>query len=63
VVDACRQRGIRVKDFSQDSILQLQVAAAKRAGLLDRAGTGLHLHIDRFAGRRDRWTVTTSGRT
>jgi hypothetical protein len=63
VVNACRERGIRVKDFSQDSILQLQVAAAKRAGLLDRAGTGLHLHIDRFAGRRDRWTVITSGRT
>ena len=57
VVAECRSRGIRVKDFSKDSILQRQIAAATRAGLLDRAGTGLHLHIDRFANRRDRWTV------
>lgn len=60
VISACQSYGIRVKDFSQDSILQLQIQAATRAGLLDRAATGLHLHIDRFAGRRDRWTVTTS---
>ena len=58
VVAECRARGIRVKDFSQDSILQRQIAAATRAGLLDRAGTGLHLHIDRFANRRDHWTVS-----
>ena len=58
VVTECRTRGIRVKDFSQDSILQRQIAAATRAGLLDRAGTGLHLHIDRFANRRDHWTVS-----
>ena len=58
VVVECRARGIRVKDFSQDSILQRQIAAATRAGLLDRAGTGLHLHIDRFANRRDHWTVS-----
>ncbi len=57
VVAECRSRGIRVKDFSQDTILRRQIAAATRAGLLDRAGTGLHLHIDRFANRRDRWTV------
>ncbi len=59
VVTECRNRGIRVKDFSQDSILQRQIAAATQAGLLDRAGTGLHLHIDRFANRRDRWTVSS----
>jgi hypothetical protein len=58
VVAECRSRGIRVKDFSQDSILQRQIAAATQAGLLDRAGTGLHLHIDRFANRRDHWTVS-----
>lgn len=58
VVSECRSRGIRVKDFSQDSILQRQIAAATKAGLLDRAGTGLHLHIDRFANRRDSWTVS-----
>ncbi len=60
LVAQCRGRGIRVKDFSQDSILQRQIQAATAAGLLDRIGTGLHLHIDRFAGRRDRWTVATS---
>ena len=57
VVTQCRSYGIRVKDFSQDSILQRQVKAAVSAGLPDRAGTGLHLHIDRFADRRDRWTI------
>ena len=57
VVAECRSRGIRVKDFSQDAVLQRQIAAATKAGLLDRAGTGLHLHIDRFANRRDRWTA------
>nr|MBA2627716.1 hypothetical protein [Gemmatimonadales bacterium] len=58
VVGECRARGIRVKDFSQDSVLQRQIQAATRAGLLNRAGTGLHLHVDRFANRRDKWTVT-----
>lgn len=58
VINECRSRAIRVKDFSQDSILRRQVAAAVAAGLLDRAGTGLHLHIDRFANQRDRWTVS-----
>ncbi len=57
VVTQCHTYGIRVKDFSQDSILQRQVHAAINAGLSDRAGTGLHLHIDRFADRRDRWTI------
>ena len=56
----CQRRGIRVKDFSSDSILQAQVAAATRAGRPDLAGTGLHLHVDRFANRRDRWTVPAS---
>ena len=50
--------GIRVKDFSDDVILQRQIRAAVAAGLADRAGTGLHLHIDRFRDRRDRYTVT-----
>lgn len=57
VVDAARRAGIRVKDFSKDAILKAQIQAANAAGLRDRAGTGLHLHIDRFANRRDRWTV------
>ncbi len=57
VIAEARSRGIRVKDFSQDSILQRQIQAATKAGLLDRAGTGLHLHVDRFADRRDKWTV------
>jgi hypothetical protein len=57
VIEQCHSFGIRVKDFSQDSILQRQIKAAIRAGLADRAGTGLHLHIDRFADRRDRWTI------
>ncbi len=57
VILAARANGIRVKNFSQDSVLQMQVRAAKAAGVADRAGTGLHLHLDRFADRRDRWTV------
>lgn len=50
--------GVRVKDFSQDAVLQRQIKAAIAAGLADRAGTGLHLHIDRFRDRRDAYTVT-----
>ena len=46
-----------MKDFSQDSVLARQIQAAIRAGLADRAGTGVHLHIDRFANRRDAFTV------
>lgn len=57
VIAQCRNYGIRVKDFSQDSILRRQVRAAIKAGVPERAGTGLHLHIDRFADRRDRWTI------
>ena len=57
VVGQCRTAGIRVKDFSQDSVLARQIQAAIRAGLADRAGTGVHLHIDRFANRRDAFTV------
>jgi FHA domain len=49
--------GIRVKDFSRDAVLQAQIQAAMARGWSDRAGTGLHLHIDRFRDRRDRWTV------
>lgn len=56
-IQALRAQGIRVKDFSTDQVLQAQVASARRAGLHDRASTGLHLHIDRFVSRRDRWTV------
>jgi hypothetical protein len=56
-VDALRAEGIRVKDFSVDAILQAQIRSARAAGLHDRAGTGLHLHVDRFPDRRDRWTV------
>lgn len=52
-----REEGIRVKDFSDDAILRAQIRSAHAAGLSDRAGTGLHLHIDRFPNRRDRWTV------
>jgi hypothetical protein len=48
---------IRIKDFSQDSILRRQVARAVQAGLLFEAGTGLHLHMDRFANKHDRWTT------
>jgi hypothetical protein len=57
VIGEARSKGIRVKDFSQDSILRVQIAAAIKAGLADRAGTGLHLHIDRFANKRDRFTL------
>ncbi len=57
IVAACRSRGIRVKDFTTDDILRRQIQAAVAAGVPDRAGTGLHLHVDRFAGRRDRWTI------
>jgi hypothetical protein len=57
IIAECRLRRIRVKDFSKDSVLRAQIAAALQAGLADRASTGVHLHIDRFAGRRDRWTV------
>ena len=49
-------QGIRVKDFSKDAVLQQQIRAAIAAGLADRAGTGLHLHIDRFRDRHDRWS-------
>ncbi len=57
IIEQSHGRHIRVKDFSQDSVLRRQVANAIRAGLLFEAGTGLHLHIDRFANRRDRWTT------
>lgn len=57
VIAQCHAYGIRVKDFSQDSILQRQVRAAIRAGHSERAGTGLHLHVDRFADRHDQWTL------
>lgn len=56
-IAAMREEGIRVKDFSDDAILRAQIRSAHAAGLSDRAGTGLHLHIDRFPNRRDRWTV------
>jgi hypothetical protein len=49
--------GARVKDFSSDQVLQAQIAAALKAGLPGRAGTGLHLHVDRFADRFDPYTV------
>jgi hypothetical protein len=58
VVNQCHARHIRIKDFSQDSVLRREISAAVHAGLLFEAGTGLHLHIDRFANRRDRWTTT-----
>ncbi len=57
VVESAQRIGVRVKDFSRDAILQAQIAAAINAGVADRASTGLHLHLDRFADRRDRWTV------
>lgn len=57
LVAGFQQRGIRVKDFSTDAVLRAQVAAALRAGVPDRAGTGVHLHVDRFRDRSDRWTV------
>jgi hypothetical protein len=58
IVANCRAAGIRVKDFSTDSVLQAQIQSAIKAGLADRAGTGVHLHVDRFADRRDRFTVS-----
>ncbi len=58
LIDGFARTGIRVKDFSQDAILQAQIKAALARGWTDRAGTGLHLHIDRFRDRRDKWTVT-----
>lgn len=57
VVTRFQGAGLRVKDFSTDSVLVDQVARAKAAGLADRAGTGLHVHVDRFPGRADRYTV------
>jgi hypothetical protein len=56
-IAAMRGEGIRVKDFSDDAILRAQIRSAHAAGLSDRAGTGLHLHVDRFPNRLDRWTV------
>ncbi len=56
-IGALRGAGIRVKDFSTDAVLRAQVAAAVRAGVGERGGTGLHLHADRFLDRVDRWTV------
>jgi hypothetical protein len=58
IVANCRAAGIRVKDFSTDSVLQAQIKSAIKAGLADRAGTGVHLHVDRFADRKDRYTVS-----
>lgn len=58
IVTNCRAAGIRVKDFSTDSVLQAQIQSAIKAGLADRAGTGVHLHVDRFADRHDRYTVS-----
>ncbi|MDB4910087.1 MAG: hypothetical protein JWO39_910 [Gemmatimonadetes bacterium] len=58
IVANCRAAGIRVKDFSTDSVLQAQIQSAIKAGLADRAGTGVHLHVDRFADRKDRYTVS-----
>jgi hypothetical protein len=58
IVANCRAAGIRVKDFSTDSVLQAQIQSAIKAGLADRAGTGVHLHVDRFADRHDRFTVS-----
>ncbi len=57
VVTRFHAAGLRVKDFSTDSVLMDQVARAKAAGMSDRAGTGLHVHVDRFPGRADRYTV------
>ncbi len=57
LIGAFGRAGIRVKDFSKDAILQAQIRAAMARGWSDRAGTGLHLHVDRFRDRRDKWTV------
>jgi hypothetical protein len=56
-MDALRARGVRVKDFSDDRVLQAQIASARRRNRPDLMGTGLHLHVDRFANRWDRWTT------
>jgi hypothetical protein len=61
IVANCRAAGIRVKDFSTDSVLQAQIQSAIKAGLADRAGTGVHLHVDRFADRKDSYTVSEGG--
>ena len=58
LADGLRAMGLRVKDFSTDAVLADQVRRAQAAGLLDRAGTGLHLHVDRFPSRSDRFTTT-----
>ncbi|MDQ2767360.1 MAG: hypothetical protein M3Y30_09415 [Gemmatimonadota bacterium] len=58
IVANCRASGIRVKDFSTDSVLQAQIQSAIKAGVGDRAGTGVHLHVDRFADRHDKYTVS-----
>lgn len=58
IVANCRAAGIRVKDFSTDSVLQAQIQSAIKAGLSDRAGTGVHLHVDRFVDRHDKYTVS-----
>ncbi len=55
--DAFKTSGVRIKDFSLDKILQDQIAAALARGRKDLAGTGLHLHVDRFRDRRDKWTI------
>ncbi|WP_420130194.1 hypothetical protein [Longimicrobium sp.] len=36
---------------------QAQIESARRRNRPDLMGTGLHLHIDRFANRWDRWTT------
>jgi len=56
-MDVLRRRGVRVKDFSDDRVLQAQIESARRRNRPDLMGTGLHLHIDRFANRWDRWTT------
>ncbi len=58
LIRAFGERGIRVKDFSLDAVLLAQIQAAIKRGVPDRAGTGKHLHIDRFRDRRDKYTVT-----
>ncbi len=58
LIGAFGDRGIRVKDFSLDAVLMAQIQAAIKRGVPDRAGTGKHLHIDRFRDRRDKYTVT-----
>ncbi|MGH7592305.1 MAG: FHA domain-containing protein [Gemmatimonadales bacterium] len=60
VIHQAHSRHIRIKDFSRDSVLRREVQAAIKSGLLFEAGTGLHLHIDRFANRRDKWTTLRS---